>query len=141
MILLDTDHISVLQNPDSGRRDALIGRMARSDDQDFGTTIVNVEEQLRGWLATIAKERQVSRHVAPYRRLAGLFNFYQGFAIRAFDEAAASKFADLRKSKVKIASTDLKIASTAIVNDCLLLTANRQHFEKVPGLRFENWLD
>ncbi len=35
---------------------------------------------------------------------------------------------------------DLKIASVALVNEALLLTANRKDFEKVPGLRFENWL-
>ena len=26
-------------------------------------------------------------------------------------------------------------------NDVLFLTANRRDFEKVPGLRFENWLE
>jgi predicted nucleic acid-binding protein len=35
---------------------------------------------------------------------------------------------------------DLKIASIALVNDALLLTANSRDFEKVPGLQFENWL-
>jgi tRNA(fMet)-specific endonuclease VapC len=36
---------------------------------------------------------------------------------------------------------DLKAACVALVHDARLLTANRQDFEKVPGLRFENWLD
>jgi len=27
------------------------------------------------------------------------------------------------------------------VNDALLLTANQEDFEQVPGLRFANWLD
>jgi tRNA(fMet)-specific endonuclease VapC len=36
---------------------------------------------------------------------------------------------------------DLKIAATALVNDALLLSANRRDFERVPGLRVENWLD
>jgi tRNA(fMet)-specific endonuclease VapC len=35
----------------------------------------------------------------------------------------------------------LKTACIALENDALLLTANRRDFEKVPGLRFENWLD
>jgi predicted nucleic acid-binding protein len=29
----------------------------------------------------------------------------------------------------------------AIASNPLLLTANRRDFEKVPGLRFENWLE
>jgi tRNA(fMet)-specific endonuclease VapC len=45
-----------------------------------------------------------------------------------------------RKSGVKIGSMDLKMASIALANNALFLTANRRDFEKVPGLRFENWL-
>jgi tRNA(fMet)-specific endonuclease VapC len=36
---------------------------------------------------------------------------------------------------------DLKLAAIALIHDALLLTANRRDFERVPGLRFENWLD
>ena len=58
-----------------------------------------------------------------------------------FDEAAARQFDDLRRQKLRIGSRDLKIAATALVNDALLLSANRTDFERVPGLRVENWLD
>ena len=34
----------------------------------------------------------------------------------------------------------MKIAATAHARDVLLLTANKRHFESVPGLRFEDWL-
>jgi tRNA(fMet)-specific endonuclease VapC len=36
---------------------------------------------------------------------------------------------------------DLKIAATALVRGALLLSANRRDFDRVPGLRVENWLD
>jgi tRNA(fMet)-specific endonuclease VapC len=36
---------------------------------------------------------------------------------------------------------DLKAACMVIANNALFLTANRRDFEKVPGLRFENWLE
>ena len=35
----------------------------------------------------------------------------------------------------------LKMACIAVANNALFLTANRRDFEKVPGLRFENWLE
>jgi tRNA(fMet)-specific endonuclease VapC len=36
---------------------------------------------------------------------------------------------------------DLKIAAIAVVNQALLLSANRNDFEQVPGLRVESWLN
>jgi len=41
---------------------------------------------------------------------------------------------------VRIGSMDLKIASIALVHNALVLSANLQDFQKVPGLRVENWL-
>ena len=49
-------------------------------------------------------------------------------------------FDDLRKQKVTIGRSDLKIASIALVNDAIVLTANLRDFERVPGLKIENWL-
>ena len=48
---------------------------------------------------------------------------------------------EIRKSGVRIATMDLKTACIALASNALLLTANRRDFEKVPGLRFESWLD
>jgi len=141
MILLDTDHVSVLQIPGSQRRTSLVARLTLAIDQSVAVSIVSVEEQMRGWLATIAKERQIDRQVKPYYELGRLFEFFQAFVVKPFDHAAAAIFSELRASKVRVASMDLKIASIAISSDCLLLTANKRDFEKVPGLRFENWLE
>jgi tRNA(fMet)-specific endonuclease VapC len=68
MILLDTDHLTVLEIPDSIRRARLVARLALSADDVIGTTIINVEEQMRGWLASIAKERKPERQVRSYQR-------------------------------------------------------------------------
>jgi tRNA(fMet)-specific endonuclease VapC len=70
-----------------------------------------------------------------------LFEFYEAFDVVPFDEAAARQFDELRRQKLRIGTMDLKIAATALVNDSLLLSANLVDFERVPGLRVENWLD
>jgi tRNA(fMet)-specific endonuclease VapC len=54
MIILDTDHISLLQHPDSTEGQRLVQRLAVSFDRDIVTTVVTVEEQMRGWLQVIA---------------------------------------------------------------------------------------
>ena len=55
-------------------------------------------------------------------------------------EAAAGHFAELRRQKIRIGSQDLKIAAIAIAESALLLSANSRDFQKVPGVRVENWL-
>jgi tRNA(fMet)-specific endonuclease VapC len=142
MILLDTDHTTFLKYPDSERGRRMIDRLnAVPASEVIGVAIVTVEERMRGWLAVIAKEKSALRQVVGYRELVLLFEFYEAFEIVPFDEAAARQFDDLRRQKLRIGSRDLKIAATALVNDALLLSANLTDFQRVPGLRVENWLD
>jgi tRNA(fMet)-specific endonuclease VapC len=139
MILLDTDHISILEVPGSDRRARLVTRLALATDEVVGTTIITIEEQMRGWLVSLAKERLPRRQVGAYRRLAGLFEFFRPFHIALFDEAAATLYETF--GSVHIGAMDRKIAAIAIANKALLLTANKKDFEQIPGLRFENWMD
>jgi tRNA(fMet)-specific endonuclease VapC len=115
--------------------------MEESPDQDIGTTIVSVEEQWRGWLALINREREVTRQVRAYKELLGLLDFLGRWTVLPFDEADAACFSRLRGDGVRIGSMDLKIASIAVVHGALLLSANLRDFQQVPGLRVENWLD
>lgn len=142
MILIDTDHATYFKYPDSERGRRFIDRLSAVPPSEvIGVAIVTIEERMRGWLAVIAKERQAIRQVLGYRELAGLFEFYQEFEIIPFDEAAARRFDDLRAQRLRLGAMDLKIAATALVHDALVLSANRRDFERVPGLRVENWLD
>jgi tRNA(fMet)-specific endonuclease VapC len=140
VILLDTDHLTVLQIGKGERFQRLILRLSQSPEQ-LATTIVNVEEQMRGWLAALAKERRPERQVSAYFQLADLFTRFVRFHITLFDESAATIFLQIRTGRGHVGIQDLKIASIALANDALLLTANRKDFEQVPGLRFENWMD
>jgi tRNA(fMet)-specific endonuclease VapC len=141
MILCDTDHLTVLQLvAGSSRRDRLLARMAlQPAGTRFAAPIVSVEEQMRGWLACIAKERKAARQVEAYESLTSLFAFFAAFKIAPFDSLAAKQFDEF--NRIRISTSDRKIGAIALVHDALLLTANRRDFEKIPGLRFENWLD
>ena len=69
-----------------------------------------------------------------------IFDFFADWVLLPFEQKAADEFEQLRSAKIRVATSDLKIAAIALVNNALLLTANRQDFEKIPGLRFEDWL-
>lgn len=56
MILMDSDQLTILVNPPSERRNRLVAKLALIGEETLGTTIVNIEEQMRGWMASIAKE-------------------------------------------------------------------------------------
>ena len=143
MIVLDTDHLSFLAEPTSSQRRALIDRMIEAEvnlgEQFFGT-IISVEEQLRGWLAQIARNHVVHRQLSAYERLQRVVNFFATIEVLPFDQRAADHCESLRQARIRIGTMDRKIASIALVHDALLLTANILDFGQVPGLRAENWL-
>lgn len=139
MILLDSDHVSVLLDPRHAKRAALVSRLQSADDE-LGLPIVVVEEQMRGWLAAIHGSRDVYKQIVPYVRLAKLVDFLGGWTIVLWNEAAADEFTALRKSRIRVGTQDLKIASIALASQALVLSANLRDFEQVPGLRVEDWL-
>lgn len=94
---------------------------------------------MRGWLAFISRCKNVKDQVGAYERLHRFLESYRNTPVLDFDENAAEVFRDLKATKVRIGSMDLKIASIAIANKALLVTRNLSDFELVPGLRAEDW--
>jgi tRNA(fMet)-specific endonuclease VapC len=140
MIILDTDHLSILQQPESPQFERLTAAMDRSADANFATTAISLEEQMRGWLAAINRSRSLHDQLPYYQRLTGLVDFYSRWQVLPFDELAADRFLAFRKERIRIGTMDLKIASITVARDALLISANVGDFEHVPGLRLENWL-
>jgi tRNA(fMet)-specific endonuclease VapC len=140
MIILDTDHISVLQHEDSPKAVALLEKLEALPAEEVATTVATLEEQSRSWLSLIGRYTDVRQQVAYYDRLKAMFEFFAGWQVVRFDECAAEEFHRLRRQGVRIASTDLKIASITLANKATLLSANLRDFDRVPGLAVENWL-
>jgi tRNA(fMet)-specific endonuclease VapC len=55
-------------------------------------------------------------------------------------EEAAEIYAYLKKAGTLIEDADILMASIAIVEDLTLVTNNPNHFERIQGLRLDNWL-
>lgn len=139
MLILDTNHLSELgYGTPVGLR--LRERLLRSAEET-ATTIICVEEQLRGWLAEIHRLADPHRQIAGYQRLWERIEFFAAWVILPWDREAADLFLTMRRQGVRIGSMDLKIACIALVRDAMLLTRNTSDFNQVPGLRVANWLD
>ncbi|HYD47188.1 MAG TPA: type II toxin-antitoxin system VapC family toxin [Terriglobales bacterium] len=138
MIVLDTDLLTLLERDDAPARQ-LVRRLAEVDPAVVCTTIVNFEEQMRGWLAVVAQARSVRQQVAAYDRLRQFVDNYRHTLLLRFDESAAVEFQRLRRTYRRLGTNDLKIAAIVIANRAKLLTRNMSHFRQIEGLDAEDW--
>jgi tRNA(fMet)-specific endonuclease VapC len=60
---------------------------------------------------------------------------------RAICERYAVQFTRLRAAGTPIGANDLWIACHALADDCTLVTNNTREFERVAGLKLENWAE
>jgi tRNA(fMet)-specific endonuclease VapC len=139
MIVLDTDHVTLLGRPDSPLAYRLRARLQQSFPVEWATTIVTYEEQSRGWLANVARARTVRQQIEAYKDLIDHLEAFRDLHVLRFDEASGRVFERLRKERIRIGTQDLKIAAIAIAYDGHLKSRNLRDFQRVPGLQVEDW--
>ena len=121
-------------------------------DQDDGWQ--NVEQRIlscnRGDIAISALsavEFGMSVVVVQYRKAnrAQLRELMRLWRVLPFDDRAATAAIDLRlvlrRLGRQIGTMDELIAAHALSLGLVCVTKNQRHFDRVPGLRVENWLD
>lgn len=135
---LDTDHLSILGRGGSTAL-ALQMRIGQVESRELGTTIVNYEEQMRGWLAFAAQATTQEKIIEAYSRLHSHIGEFRDTPLLAYDALAGAEFERLRQARLQVGTSDLRIAAICLANDVTLLTRNLKDFSKVPGLRAEDW--
>jgi tRNA(fMet)-specific endonuclease VapC len=138
VLVLDTDILSIIQRASGAEYDRLAAKLDAADD-DMYVTVISLEEQMRGWLAYIAREQSFERQTFAYLKLRELVIDFEGRAMLDFDAASAIQMSRLRKLKVRIGTMDLKIAAITLAQNATLITRNLVDFRKVPGLVAEDW--
>jgi len=106
----------------------------------YGTTIITVEEMMRGWMAAVRRVDDPRRQIGAYAKLRQLFRFFATWHVLEWNEAAADRYDSLKRAKTRLGTMDLKIASIALANDATLLTRNTSDFKRVRDLRIDDWL-
>jgi tRNA(fMet)-specific endonuclease VapC len=139
MVILDTNHFSELErNGSAGQR--LTARIHEKEAAVF-ITVVTSEEVLAGWLAKVRRQQSAAAQVEAYDDfIRGLESLHRANTL-PWSMDASNIFDELRRRGVRIGTLDLRIASIALNYDALVLTRNLVDFQRVPGLRVDNWLD
>lgn len=139
VVVLDTNHFrEYLRHSTAG--DFLRARLRERKPEVF-TTIITSQESAQGWFAWINKQPPGRGQVHGYQVYQQSLESLAGLGLLGFDDDAAEVFEALLEMRPRIGTMDLKIAAICLAHDVLLLSRNLRDFEKVPGLKVENWLD
>lgn len=88
-------------------------------------------------------EYGIAKSSRPDQNRLALSLFLSGIEVAPFDEKAARAYGEIRKSLTDrgepIGANDLLIAAHAMALDLTLVTNNSREFERIRGLRLENW--
>ena len=139
MIILDTDCLSLLERKSGVEFYRLTEQLAKLQPGEITTTIITFEEQMRGWMAYLAKADSVEKQIIAYEKLNRFLENYRCIPVIKFDEKAGETFKDLKKQKIRVGTMDLKIASIAVSQNALLISRNLSDYEQIPNLRVEDW--
>ena len=133
--LFDTDTLSELMRraPSPG----LLRRLAAVAPEDQSTSSITLGELVYGARRVAARSAELTRQIEE--------TVTANLAVLPFDADAARVYgrlrAELEADGSPIGNADTQIASIAIARDLVVVTGNVRHFERVPGLVVENWLD
>ncbi len=132
--VFDTDHLSLY-----GRNHPKVIENILAAKVQLTTTAINLEEQLRGRLAQVAEAKDGRAKSIAYRFLVDTVMLLSEFTVLQYDAKSDDIYQSLKAQRFRIGTQDLRIASIVLACDGVLLTRNLQDFEKVPGLKIQNW--
>jgi len=132
-VLIDTSILVAFQR---GRLD-VAARVAGRQAEEAFLSVISASELLHG-------AHRAADPAIRARRLAFVEAILTRFPVLEIDleiaRAHAALWSDLAQRGVMIGAHDAWIAATCIARDLTLVTANTREFDRVPGLRMENWL-
>ena len=135
MYLLDTDILSNLLRPALSAN--LIARLAATPADARFTSSITLGELVYG------AHRQGPRGRLLLERIDQML--LPGRPVLPFDAAAARRYgevrAELERRGTPLDEADLRIAAIALARNLTVVTGNVRHFQRVPGLPVENWLE
>lgn len=129
--LLDTDHVTFLQQQDGREWAVIVGHIARVGQRNVWLSVLSFHEQVLGIHSELNKARKPSDLPRWYRRMSELFDLYAKSNLLGFDDAAATTLEALRKTpKLRLDPMDLRIAAVALAHNLTLVSLNISDFAR-----------
>lgn len=138
MYLLDTDTVS---NFFRGQ-EPLTSNLLRVPESLLFLSSLTVYEYIQGHMAAINQAFRPHSRLDLEIVLRGLtdgITHLMHFRIAEYDAAADAIFRSFPPEVVRAGKVDCRIGAVARANDLIVVTANRRDFERIPGVRFEDW--
>ena len=131
IFMLDTNIIIYAKNK---RPEGLFQRLMECPPEDICISVITMAELEYG----------VFKSSQPDKNRLALSTLLSGIRVVPFDSNAAREYgdirADLERQGIVIGGNDMLIAAQARAMDLILVTNNQREFERIKGLRTENWL-
>jgi tRNA(fMet)-specific endonuclease VapC len=128
--LLDTNICIYIQN---GRHTEVVSRFEAMAEHELGVSVITASE-----LAFGAQKSGLPRNVEALKK------FLLPLQVYEFTDDVVWRYAqvrtDLQRAGSPIGPLDTLIAAHALALDAVLVTNNRKEFDRVSGLRVENWV-
>ena len=129
--MLDTNIIAYAKN---NRPEAVLKRLMQHSPEDYCISSITLAELEFG----------VYNSARPEQNQLALVTFLARIKVVPFDADTAREYgiirADLTRKGTLIGANDLLIAAHARALDVTLVTNNTREFERVDGLKLENWV-
>lgn len=127
--MLDTDTLSFMMRGVGQAAERVLKHLP----EEMCISVITLGELRHG--AVLRNSAKLHRSIDTYART---------FAVMPFDTSCVAEFArvatELTRAGTRIGDLDILIAAHALTLDVTLVTNNVKHFNRVRGLRVENWL-
>lgn len=137
--LLDSDHLSIIQRPNSAEYIILTARMSVHPTTDFCASVVSFNEQTLGGHTRLNRAKRSADLIRGYELLKDVLTVYAKSTVLPFDAAAAAALDGFKGLKLRCGMMDRRIAAIAVCRKLVLLTRNTSDFAGIPGLVVEDW--
>src|SRR5437762_77949 len=108
LFVLDTDHLTLYQRG----HPAVVARVRATTPNEIATTIISIEEQLRGWYTQVRQSsRSLDKLARAYQALFDVVETARRIQVLPFSRASLQRCFDLRKTFRRLDRMDLSIAA------------------------------